>query len=532
MAEEVSFSRNYRNGFTVMSNDIFLDKEASLKDRGLLATMFSLPSDWRFSIAGLASILLEGKEAISTGLNNLERLGYLRREKKRNEAGQFKVASYDFYDYRHFNPSQQTEQVENKTNDGRVINFHWSDSKTQENTSSEPKADFPSTADMGQNQGFTSSEPKADFPSMDNPSEYNKQIQIRNNISFSNKQNLTSSDNVLPVQNKDLENTSSNNISAGQKVKPHDDFSNPVFHTIPTLEQVKTFVEERGIQLNDQQTEEFFDYYDKLGWYSENPRTGMKSPYHWGRKLLNWETRELRKQQNIEENNAMVEAQLAEQNERQKVVIAKSCEAKTPVQDKVETQVELVTPTVEDVEGYLLENGFSDVSAEKFVDYYERRNWIDKAGRYVNWQQKCEVWQKNAESRKLDKAVKKAVEPELEPPSITEVRAYVQENNLVDVDFQRFFRYYENREWTNVSNWKNRLELWDSRAKERREATEKQAQVAGSWEQSKAREKALDELQLLKDNLEFFNGDNEQDRKSRENINSQINELKEKWGIE
>ena len=57
--------KNTKNGFVIMSNDAFQDRNLSNKARGLLATMMTLPPDWKFSLAGLAAICKkDGLDAI------------------------------------------------------------------------------------------------------------------------------------------------------------------------------------------------------------------------------------------------------------------------------------------------------------------------------------------------------------------------------------------------------------------------------------------------------------------------------------
>jgi hypothetical protein len=77
-----------QNNFTIVNNKILKNKDLTCKLRGLLITMLSLPDNWNFSIKGLVSILPDGESAIRAGLCDLERFGYLKRERIRNEKGQ------------------------------------------------------------------------------------------------------------------------------------------------------------------------------------------------------------------------------------------------------------------------------------------------------------------------------------------------------------------------------------------------------------------------------------------------------------
>ena len=73
-----TFRVNKTSDYTVISNYHLREKEMSLKAKGLLTLMLSLPEDWDYSISGLASICAENETAIKTGLKELKKFGYLR----------------------------------------------------------------------------------------------------------------------------------------------------------------------------------------------------------------------------------------------------------------------------------------------------------------------------------------------------------------------------------------------------------------------------------------------------------------------
>ena len=80
--------------FTIMSNHHFKNKNLSLKSKGLLSLMLSLPEDWDYTIRGLASICKDGVDSISTAIKELEAEGYLIRERVRHEDGSFGKTEY------------------------------------------------------------------------------------------------------------------------------------------------------------------------------------------------------------------------------------------------------------------------------------------------------------------------------------------------------------------------------------------------------------------------------------------------------
>lgn len=86
------------NNFTVMSNFHFREKKMSLKAKGLLSLMLSLPDDWDYSVAGLATLSKDGKDSIMSALAELEKFGYLTRKRLINERGQFDGIEYNIFE--------------------------------------------------------------------------------------------------------------------------------------------------------------------------------------------------------------------------------------------------------------------------------------------------------------------------------------------------------------------------------------------------------------------------------------------------
>lgn len=95
----MSVFRVERNkGYTVMSNHHLRNKELSLKAKGLLSQMLSLPENWDFTLAGLAHINREKIDAIREAIKELERAGYIVRSRKRDEKGCLQSADYVIYE--------------------------------------------------------------------------------------------------------------------------------------------------------------------------------------------------------------------------------------------------------------------------------------------------------------------------------------------------------------------------------------------------------------------------------------------------
>ena len=86
------------HNYTVMSNHHLRDKGLSLKSKGLLSQMLSLPEDWDYTLAGLAKINAEGRDAIRAAVQELERAGYIRRSRVRDDKGCLRGTEYVIYE--------------------------------------------------------------------------------------------------------------------------------------------------------------------------------------------------------------------------------------------------------------------------------------------------------------------------------------------------------------------------------------------------------------------------------------------------
>lgn len=80
--------------YTTMSNYHLRDKTLTLKAIGLLSKILSLPEEWDYTVAGLASICKEGRDAIQTALKELETAGYIERRQTHAEDGSFSSNEY------------------------------------------------------------------------------------------------------------------------------------------------------------------------------------------------------------------------------------------------------------------------------------------------------------------------------------------------------------------------------------------------------------------------------------------------------
>lgn len=129
--------------FTIMSNHHLRNPKLSLKAKGLLSLMLSLPEDWDYTTKGLAQICKEGVDSIGTALKELERYGYLTRRRLRCENGQLGDIEYTI----HETPAETSRE------------------------SSSPKRENPGQVNPGQ------AKPEQEKPGQEKPAQLNTNIQ-------------------------------------------------------------------------------------------------------------------------------------------------------------------------------------------------------------------------------------------------------------------------------------------------------------------------------------------------------------------
>lgn len=88
---------HHTKDYTCMSNYHFKDKSISLKAKGLLSLMLSLPDEWDYSVVGLASLSSDGETSVRTAVKELEDHNYLKRTPIR-ENGRIIDWEYDIYE--------------------------------------------------------------------------------------------------------------------------------------------------------------------------------------------------------------------------------------------------------------------------------------------------------------------------------------------------------------------------------------------------------------------------------------------------
>ena len=157
-------------GYTVMSNHHLRNKELSLKAKGLLSQMLSLPEDWDYTLAGLSHINREKIDAIREAVKELEKAGYIVRSRERDEKGRLRGADYVIYE------QPQPREPEAATSGGQP-----------------PILDLPTL------ENPTLENPTQEKPTLENPMQLNKDIQ-KTDLSKKEKSNTDlSSNHSIPI---------------------------------------------------------------------------------------------------------------------------------------------------------------------------------------------------------------------------------------------------------------------------------------------------------------------------------------------
>jgi len=120
-------------GYTVMSNHHLRNRELSLKAKGLLSQMLSLPEDWDYTLAGLSHINREKIDAIREAIKELERAGYIVRSRERDEKGRLRGADYVIFEQPQTEPILDLPTLENPTLENPTLEKPMLEKPTLEN---------------------------------------------------------------------------------------------------------------------------------------------------------------------------------------------------------------------------------------------------------------------------------------------------------------------------------------------------------------------------------------------------------------
>ena len=137
--------------FTIMSNHHLQNKNLSLKAKGLLSYMLSLPSDWDYSLAGLVSNSKESKTSIRNTLNELKENHYLSITKLYPDQTESKKIEYvyNIYEEPHLEPSIQKQDTENQ-----YFDYQYLENDTLINTNKQSMKEQTDKVDKTKNRIF------------------------------------------------------------------------------------------------------------------------------------------------------------------------------------------------------------------------------------------------------------------------------------------------------------------------------------------------------------------------------------------
>lgn len=140
--------------YTVMANHHLRNTKLSLKAKGLLSLMLSLPEDWDYTTKGLAKICKDGVDSICSTVNELEEHGYVIREGIRNAKGQLTDIQYTILEQpKPPQPGQEepeqgnTAQLNTKKSSNQGLNTDLSNTEVSNPIRSNPYEDKPQAAD-------------------------------------------------------------------------------------------------------------------------------------------------------------------------------------------------------------------------------------------------------------------------------------------------------------------------------------------------------------------------------------------------
>ena len=174
MVFRVEKNKNY----TVMSNHHLSNMKLSLKAKGLMSLMLSLPEDWDYTLKGLARICKDGVDSIGSAVNELEAEGYIIRNRTRDERGKLTGIEYVIHECpQTLENADVLPKRENPVVDEKVL-------KRENPVVDEkvPKRENPVVDEKTLKRDF----PVVDFPDVENPpqsnTKYNKLTNVYNNI--------------------------------------------------------------------------------------------------------------------------------------------------------------------------------------------------------------------------------------------------------------------------------------------------------------------------------------------------------------
>lgn len=120
---------NKTKDYTVMSNYHFKDRNLSLKAKGLLSLMLSLPDDWNYSTEGLVTLSSDQHASVRSALKELENFYYLKRLAVRDKG---KIVDWEYHIYEY--PQVEKQEIEKPQVEKPQVDFQQVGNHAQLNT--------------------------------------------------------------------------------------------------------------------------------------------------------------------------------------------------------------------------------------------------------------------------------------------------------------------------------------------------------------------------------------------------------------
>ena len=227
MATTTVFRVEKNKNYTTISNHHLQDRNLSLKAKGLLTLILSLPPDWDMTLKGLVSLSGDGVDSVRSGIQELEKAGYLRRSRSRNNLGQLLCTEYTIYEH------AVTENVASETEIDDNLNIIYSE-ESHIGKSNVDKNSHIGKSDVDKNSHIG----KSDV-------DKNTTEKIENSqIGFSNigKPYIGKSNTIKHLNNKDTNNINNYPYQSTYSSKL---YREPKENSIDEMEEAQTLYEER-----------------------------------------------------------------------------------------------------------------------------------------------------------------------------------------------------------------------------------------------------------------------------------------------
>lgn len=227
MATTTVFRVEKNKNYTTISNHHLQDRNLSLKAKGLLTLILSLPPDWDMTLKGLVSLSGDGVDSVRSGIQELEKAGYLRRSRSRNNLGQLLCTEYTIYEH------AVTENVASKTEIDDNLNIIYSE-ESHIGKSNVDKNSHIGKSDVDENSQIGKSD--VDKNTTENLDD--------SQIGFSNvgKSNIGKSNTIKYLNNKDTYNINNYPYQSTYSSKL---CKEPKENSIDEMEEAQSLYEER-----------------------------------------------------------------------------------------------------------------------------------------------------------------------------------------------------------------------------------------------------------------------------------------------